>query len=467
MEKLTAVILAAGRGTRMKSDRPKVLHEVCGRPLLAYVIDAARAAGAEDVIVVINREMEDVREVIPAEVVYAYQDEQLGTGHAVLMARPYIKEDTKDVLILCGDTPCLTGDLLSSLVRTHRSEEAAATVLTAELSDPTGYGRIVRGSYGEVERVVEEKDAKPQEKTIREINTGSYCFQVNPLFQALTKVGTDNAQGEYYLTDVLTILREQRERVSAFIAPEPDDTQGINNRVQLAAAEARLRERIRREHMLAGVTIMDPASTFIDAGVSIGHDTVILPFTIITGRTRIGNNCRIGPNVDMKDSTVADGAEVCQAVLVEAEVGPRATVGPFAYLRPGTVLAAEAKAGTFVEIKKSQIGLGSKVPHLSYIGDATIGRGVNIGAGTITCNYDGFRKNQTVIEDEVFIGSNTNLVAPVHIGRGAYTGAGSTISRDVPEESLALERAEEKVIPGWVKKRKMRMACEKQDGDIE
>ncbi|HHY92571.1 MAG TPA: bifunctional UDP-N-acetylglucosamine diphosphorylase/glucosamine-1-phosphate N-acetyltransferase GlmU [Firmicutes bacterium] len=467
MSRLAAIILAAGKGTRMKSERPKVLHELCGRPLVTYVVEAAQAAGTDEIVVVINREMDAVREVLGPGIKYAYQEEQLGTAHAVLAARTALDPEAGDVLVLCGDTPLLTGDLLTALVARHREGAAAATVLTAELTDPTGYGRIVRDAAGEVEAIVEERDAAPAIRALHEVNTGVYCFAAAPLFAALDEVGSENAQGEYYLTDVLAILRRNGRRVLAATAPEPVLTQGINNRVQLAEAEAFLRARIRREHMLAGVTLLDPASTFIDVGVTIGPDTIIYPFTIITGRSSIGRGCRIGPSVELRDSRVGDGATVSQAVLVEAEVGPEAVVGPFTYLRPGTVLATGAKAGTFVEIKKAVIGPGSKVPHLSYVGDAQVGRGVNIGAGTITCNYDGFKKNETVIEDEVFIGSNTNLVAPVRVGRGAYTGAGSTITRDVPPGALALERAEQRILPDWVKKRRAKLACAKEQGKLE
>lgn len=467
MKELAAIILAAGKGTRMKSERPKVLHKVCGRPLVAYVVEAAKAAGAAEVVLVINREMEEVRDLFGDTLKYAYQDEQLGTGHAVLAARPALTNEDRDVLVLCGDTPLLSGKLLGELIEEHRRTGSAATVLTAEIDDPEGYGRILRGESGEVQAIVEEKDAPPEVKAIREVNTGSYCFDAALLFAALDEVGRDNAQGEYYLTDVLAILRCQGRRVAALKAPDPALTLGINNRLQLAQAEAFLREEIRRRHMLAGVTILDPASTFIDAEVSIGPDTVIYPFTIIEGRSSIGRACCLGPGVHIKDSRVDDGARVTQAVLVEAVVGAGASVGPFAYLRPGTVLAEGAKAGTFVEIKKSHIGRGSKVPHLSYVGDAQVGRGVNIGAGTITCNYDGFHKNETVIEDEVFIGSNTNLVAPVRIGRGAYTGAGSTITRDVPPGALAVERAEQRIVPGWVERRKEKLSCTKEKGKLE
>ncbi len=461
MSRLTAIILAAGKGTRMKSARPKVLHEVCGRPMLSYVVEAARAAGAEDIVLVINPEMTAVKDLFNDTVSYAYQEEQLGTGHAVRIAEGLVSQAAEEVLVLCGDTPLLAGNLLLDLIGVHRGSQAAATVLTAKLDDPTGYGRIIRSAAGTVERIIEEKDANPAEKAIVEVNTGSYCFDKKALFSALAQVGCNNAQGEYYLTDVLPIMQDKGQRVQAYLAPEPMLTQGINNRVQLAAAEAFLRAQIRERHMLAGVTIIDPASTFIDASVTIEPDTVNYPFSILDGNTIIEKNCIIGPSAQIKDSTIGAGAQVCYAVLQEAQVGPGADVGPFTYLRPGTVLAEKSKAGTFVEIKKSYIGPESKVPHLSYVGDATLGRHVNIGAGTITCNYDGVNKHPTVIEDGVFIGSNTNLVAPVTIGRGAYTGAGSTITKDVPTDALGLERAEQKNIEGWAERRRQKALLRK------
>lgn len=463
MSRLKAIILAAGKGTRMKSTQPKVLHRVCGRPMLSHVVDAARAAGAEDIILVINPEMVAIKELFQDTVKYAYQERQLGTGHAVQMAEDLIGKEAEEVLVLCGDTPLLTGNLLWDLVSLHRQARAVATVLTAKLDDPTGYGRIVRSGTGAVERIVEEKDANQSQKAIFEINTGSYCFDAPALFSALDQIGCDNAQGEYYLTDVFPIMQSTGRPVQAYLTPEPMLTQGINDRVQLAAAENFLRAQIRQRHMLAGVTIIDPVSTFIDATVTIGPDTIIYPFTILEGRTVIGDNCAIGPSAQIKDSTVEAEAHVRYAVLQGAQVGQRADVGPFTHLRPGTELAENSKAGTFVEIKKSYIGPESKVPHLSYVGDATLGRQVNIGAGTITCNYDGAKKHVTVIDDEVFIGSNTNLVAPVKIGRGAYTGAGSTITKDVPAGDLGLERAEQKNIAGWAERRRQKALLRKKE----
>jgi bifunctional UDP-N-acetylglucosamine pyrophosphorylase/glucosamine-1-phosphate N-acetyltransferase len=463
MSRLTAIILAAGKGTRMKSSRSKVLHEVCGRPMLSYVVDAARSAGAEDIVLVINPEMIAVKDLFQDTVQYVFQEQQLGTGHAVQMAEGLIGNQPGEVLVLCGDTPLLTGDLLTDMIGLHHQTQAAATVLTAKLDDPTGYGRIIRSATGSVERIVEERDATLAERAILEINTGSYCFDAPSLFAALAKIGCDNAQGEYYLTDVIPILQAAGQPVQAHLAPEPMLTQGINNRLQLVSAEAFLRTQIRERHMLAGVTILDPASTFIDSEVTIGCDTVIYPFTILEGKTSIGENCIIGPSAQIKDSIIQAEACVRHAVLSEAQVGPKADVGPFTHLRPGTVLAEESRAGTFVEIKKSYIGPDSKVPHLSYVGDAKLGHRVNIGAGTITCNYDGVKKHLTVIEDDVFIGSNTNLVAPLTIGHGAYTGAGSTISRDVPADALGLERAEQKNIEGWAERRRQKALLRKKE----
>lgn len=467
MSPLTAIILAAGKGTRMKSSRPKVLHELCGRPMITYVVDAARAAGAENIVLVINPEMTAIYDLFQDTVKYAYQEKQLGTGHAVQAAKSFLEQSAGDILVLCGDTPLLSSKLLTDLVKTHRLNQAAATVLTAELDDPSGYGRIVRSAAGTLERIVEERDATLAEKNIKEINTGSYCFEASVLFSALEKIGCDNAQGEYYLTDVLPLLQAEGHEVQAYLALESVLTQGINNRVQLAEAEAFIRAQIKKQHMLNGVTIIDPASTFIDTDVTIGPDTVIYPFTILQGQTAIDGGCTIGPSVQITDSIIKEGACVRYAVVQEVEVGAGSDVGPYTHLRPGTVLAENSKAGTFVEIKKSYIGPESKVPHLSYVGDAILGRRANIGAGTITCNYDGVKKHTTTIEDDVFIGSNTNLVAPVKIGRGAYTGAGSTIAKDVPPGALAVERAEQKNIEGWSEKRRQKLSCEKKKSNLE
>jgi len=459
---VTAVVLAAGKGKRMKSRLPKVMHRVCGRPMLAYVLAAAREAGIDDLIVVIGPEGEMIREAFGEAVRYVYQRERLGTGHAVLQTAEAISPEVDTILVLSGDTPLLSPRLLQELLATHRAEGAAATLVTTRLPDPTGYGRIVRDRGGRVLRIVEEADAGPEERAIQEINAGVYAFQRQPLFAALEQLTPANAQGEYYLTDVLTSFRQQGLVVAAQLA-DRETVLGVNNRVQLAEVEQIVRRRILEELMLAGVTIIDPASTFIEAGVEIGPDTVIYPFTIIGGSSKIGEGCSIGPGCRLTSVWAGPGVRIEYSVLTECRLEAGAVVGPYAYLRPGTVLAEKAKAGTFVEIKKSRIGKNSKVPHLSYVGDTFIAEDVNIGAGTITCNYDGWEKHQTHIDRGAFIGSNTNLVAPVRIGKRAITGAGSTITRDVPDYALALERSEQKNIPDWMKRKLREKGLEVED----
>ncbi|MGI6143351.1 MAG: bifunctional UDP-N-acetylglucosamine diphosphorylase/glucosamine-1-phosphate N-acetyltransferase GlmU [bacterium] len=447
-----AVVLAAGKGKRMKSRLPKVMHRVCGKPMLAYVLEAAREAGVNDIIVVISPEGEMIRETFGDQVRYVYQRERLGTGHAVLQAVNEIPPEVDTLLVLSGDTPLLSPQLLQDLLATHRAEAAAATLVTTRLPDPTGYGRIVRDQEGRVLRIVEETDAGPGERAIKEVNAGVYAFQRQQLFAALAQLTPANAQGEYYLTDVLTSFRQQGLVVAVQLC-DRETVLGVNNRVQLAQVEQIVRRRVLEELMLAGVTIIDPNSTFIETGVEIGQDTVIYPFTIIGGSTKIGEGCSIGPSSRLSSVWAGPGVRVEYSVLTDCRLEAGAVVGPYAYLRPGAVLDQGAKAGTFVEIKKSQIGKNSKVPHLSYVGDTIIAEEVNIGAGTITCNYDGWEKHQTRIDRGAFIGSNTNLVAPVRIGKRAITGAGSTITRDVPDYALALERSEQKTIPDWMKKK--------------
>lgn len=449
------VILAAGKGVRMRSQMPKVLHRAAGKPMLAYVMRAAHKAGIEDLVVVVGHGRDRVmQEFADEKIRFVVQEEQLGTGHALLVAEKEARAADL-ILVLCGDTPLIRPSTLQNLIEYHEREQAAATVLTAVIENPTGYGRIIRGSDGGFLRIVEEKDASPEEKTVHEVNTGMYCFDAS-VFEILKKIKPENAQGEYYLTDALTLYREAGKKVLALAAADSEDIYGINDRVQLAEAEKALRRRKVRELMLSGVTIMDPDSTFVDMDVVIGPDTVIYPFTIIEGVSVIGEECRIGPGTHLTDVQVGDGTVIEYSRAVQCVIGRDCTVGPFAYLRPETVLADGVKVGDFVEIKKSRIGRGSKVPHLSYVGDAEVGEDVNIGAGTITCNYDGERKHVTVIEDGAFIGSNTNLVAPVRIGARAVTGAGSTITRDVPAGALAVERAEQKHVEGWRRRKASR-----------
>ncbi len=456
MSGAVAVILAAGQGTRMRSKHAKVLHPVGGRPMLHTVVDTVRQAGFGRIIVVVGHLADQVQAACgDLGVEFVLQAEQLGTGHAVAQAEPLLAGHEGPVLVTYGDTPLFRPQTMANLLARHRAAGAAATLLSAFVDDPTGYGRIVRdAATGRLVRIVEQKDATPEEAAIREINSGTYCFDGPSLFSALKEVRPQNAQGEYYLTDVLGLLVRDGRPVEVVVAPDAREVLGVNDRVELARAEAILRRRIVEHWMLAGVTVANPDTVYIDPQAVLHKDAVIMPFTFIRGASVIGEDARIGPHAEIEDSEVGPGASVERSVVRGSRIGPGCTVGPFAYLRPGTVLEAKAKAGSFVEIKKSVIGPGSKVPHLSYLGDATVGRDVNVGAGTITCNYDGFGKYPTYIEDGAFIGSNTNLVAPVRIGAGAYTGAGSTITRDVPPDALAVERANQLVKPGWAAKKR-------------
>lgn len=442
----SAVILAAGKGVRMRSQMPKVIHPVAGQAMVLHVIDAVRQAGIEKITLVIGHGRDAIEDILHNQnVQVVVQEEQLGTGHALMQAEQQTSGD-RNIIVLAGDIPLIQASTVKTLIDHHEGTAAAATVLTARMQDPTGYGRVIRNSDGTLNRIVEEKDANAKEKTIQEINSGIYCFDSKAVFAALKHINTCNAQNEYYLTDVLKILTADGRRVEVQLTEVADDIYGINDRVQLAQAEAILRQRKNLQLMRSGVTIMDPVSTFIDHQVQIAPDTVILPFTIIEGQTEIGQACEIGPSTRISDSVIGDGVHIESSRVIQAQIGESCTIGPFAYLRPGTVLHNNVKVGDFVEIKKSVIGENSKVPHLSYVGDATVGRKVNIGAGTITCNYDGRNKNPTVLADGVFIGSNTNLVAPVKMGENSMTGAGSTITRDVPADTLAVERADQRML---------------------
>jgi len=452
MEYVSAVILAAGQGKRMRSSHPKVLHRVGGKPMLLHVCGAAQAAGVKNQVVIVGHGREELLESLPA-LKYVVQEQQLGTGHAVLQAKDALPPEAEKVLVLCGDTPLLTAETLTNLIRHHRETAAAATILTADFLDPKGYGRIVRGPSGMVERIVEHRDASPEELLIQEINSGTYVFERADLFRALESITPDNDQGEYYLTDVIHLFFKEGKKVSAFKTADYREVLGINDRIQLAEAEQILRERKNRELMLSGVTLIDPATTYIDSDVKIGRDTIILPNTFIAGDCVIGSDCMVGPNCRLQDVTVGDGSHIWYSVLVESTFGKGCKIGPFAYVRPGSEVSDNVKIGDFVEVKKSKIGAGSKVPHLTYVGDSIIGTGVNVGAGTITCNYDGVKKYQTIIHDNVFIGSNSNLVAPVEIGKGSYIAAGSTITEDVPEGSLAIARERQTTKKGWAAKK--------------
>ncbi len=454
MSDLATVILAAGKGTRMKSTLPKVLHRVGGKSMLQHVLDAAKQAGASRNIVVVGFGAEQVKEAMGDQAEFVVQQEQLGTGHAVKQTAPLLAKDTGTVMVLCGDTPLLTGALLKKLYDAHKEAGAKATVLTAIMPDAAGYGRIIRTATGTVLKIVEQKDATEEERQIQEVNSGIYCFETHELFAALEKVGCDNAQGEYYLPDVLDILRRQGEKIWAVAADDYESTLGINSRVQLSGAEKILRRRKNIELMEQGVTLMDPDSTFVDADVTVGRDTVIYPFTWLEGKTTVGESCEIGPNSRFTDTKIGSHVTAHFSYAHECEIADNVIMGPYVHLRPNTKLAPKVKIGNFVEVKNSTIGEGTKLPHLSYIGDCDMGSGVNMGCGTITVNYDGKDKFRTTVGDNAFVGCNSNLVAPVTVGEGSYIGAGSTITKDVPPADLAIARARQKNIEGWADKRK-------------
>ncbi|MGI6038016.1 MAG: bifunctional UDP-N-acetylglucosamine diphosphorylase/glucosamine-1-phosphate N-acetyltransferase GlmU [Limnochordia bacterium] len=454
---LAAVILAAGRGTRMRSKKAKVLHELCGLPMISHVIRHVEGAGVDRPIVILGYQGEAVQRILPEGVEVRWQREQLGTGHAVQQAEDLLADDDGTVLVIAGDTPLITSATIARLVEHHCQRGAQATILTAEMEDPFGYGRILRDpTTGNILGIVEEGDASPEERRIREVNTGTYCFASRQLFQALQKIDAHNSQGEYYLTDVIDILVREGAVVAGWMVEDPQETIGINDRLALAQGEAILRDWIRRNHLANGVTMLDPASTFIDVQVEIGPDTILYPGVILEGNTTIGEESLIGPRVRIVDSRLGSGVQVSESTLMECRVGDGATIGPYAYIRPGSDIGPQAKVGDFVELKNCQLGAGSKVPHLSYVGDAVIGKGVNIGAGVITCNYDGKNKHVTIVEDGAFVGSNSNLVAPVTIGSGAYVAAGSTITKEVPPDSLGIARARQSVRENWAKERRQK-----------
>jgi bifunctional UDP-N-acetylglucosamine pyrophosphorylase / glucosamine-1-phosphate N-acetyltransferase len=450
---LDIIILAAGLGTRMKSSTIKILHRAAGRPVIDYVLDLAAGLSDQPPVMVIGHQRDEVKKAIGERARYAIQDQQLGTGHAVLQAADSVK--AKRVLILYGDVPLTRPETLSQLVDEHERSGNALTLLTMKLDDPAKYGRIVRDANGSVVKIVEAKDASADEKRIKEVNAGIYVFETDHLFDNLRKLSTSNAQGEYYLTDLLAVIRNAGHGVGAVIVDNPVEALGVNSRADLAIVEAEIQRRVVEKLMSEGVTFRNPSTVVIDSTVSIANDTVIYPFVTIEGTTRIGSGCVIEPGVHLMNVTVGENVHIKTGTVAEgAVIEAEAHVGPYAHLRPGTKLGRHVKVGNFVETKKAVFGEGSKASHLSYIGDAEVGADVNIGAGTITCNYDGVNKHKTVLEDGVFIGSDTQLVAPVRVGRGAYVGAGSTITKDVPPESLALSRVPQRVVQGWAKKKK-------------
>jgi bifunctional UDP-N-acetylglucosamine pyrophosphorylase / glucosamine-1-phosphate N-acetyltransferase len=450
MDALTVIILAAGEGKRMRSRQPKVLHRLCGRPLIAYPLRIARTL-ADRIVLVLPPQAEEIAQVAGADVRTVVQRDRLGTGHAVLQAREEC--GTGPILVMPGDMPLLTVETIERLVTHHGATGAAVTILTANVDNPTGYGRVLR-QRGRVARVVEERDATDDQRKVTEINTSVYCFDPRRLWAALDEVRPDNDQGEYYLTDVISIVSRTGARVETVMVPDAMQAQGVNDRRQLAAVAAIERRRILDALMEAGVTILDPASTYIEETVTIGPDTVVYPQTVIEGTTTIGSDCVIGSGSHVRGSRLADRVILkAYSVVEEAVVEEDATLGPFCHLRPGCHIGAAVEIGNFAELKKARVGRKTKVHHVSYLGDATVGEQVNIGAGTITCNYDGVAKHRTTIDDGAFVGTNSSLVAPLTVGEGAYVAAGSVITKDVPPGALVVERSPQVVKEGWVARR--------------
>lgn len=450
----TSIILAAGMGTRMKSKMPKVLHTVCGKPLSKWVIDASKAAGADKVCTVVGHKAETVKEVLGDVCEFALQAEQKGTGHAVMQAIDVIKNSKGEVVILNGDTPLITAETINKAIEYHKNNGNQATVITAILDDATGYGRIVRDNDGSVLKIVEQKDASEEEKKINEVNSGMYVFDAQSLVYALDKITPNNAQGEYYLTDTLEILLSAGKKIGGYAISDNDEIRGINDRVQLNEAEKIMQKRINEYHMRNGVTMRNPESVYIEDGVEIGNDTEICQNVTIKSGTKIGSDCVIGSGSMLDRAVIHDGVDVLSSVILESEVDEGTHVGPFAYIRPNCHVGKEVKVGDFVELKNSNIDDGTKISHLTYIGDSDVGKRVNFGCGTVTCNYDGKKKYRTTIGDDCFVGCNTNFVSPINVGDGVYIAAGSTITEDIPENSLSIARARQVNKEGWKDKRK-------------
>lgn len=447
-----ALVLAAGQGKRIKSDLPKVLHKVCGKEMVNHVIDTIRKADIKDINLIIGKGAELVKErTEEKKVSYSLQSEQLGTGHAVQCASEFLKGKKGTVAVFTGDTPLIKTSTVEELIKSHIEGKNAATILSAIVEDPTGYGRVIR-SGNEVLKIVEHKDCNEEELKVKEMNSAIYCFDIELLYESLSKLSNNNQQGEYYLTDVIEILKSAGHKIGAVVT-DIEETIGVNSRVQLAQAEEILKNRINLKHMENGVTLIDPKTTYIGFDVEIGKDTIIYPNNIIEGNTIIGERCTIYQNSRIKDSVIKNEVEIQSSVILDSKIGNNTTVGPFAYIRPETVVGEKARIGDFVEIKKSTIGDGTKVSHLTYIGDAKVGKECNFGCGTVVVNYDGKKKYKTIIGDHSFIGCNTNLVSPVEVGNNTYIAAGSTITAEVQEGELAVARAKQRNIKGWVAKK--------------
>ena len=448
-----AIILAAGQGTRIKSKLPKVLHKACGKEMVNHVIDTMRASGLEDVNVIIGKGAELVKEKTASRnVSYSLQEEQLGTGHAVKCAKEFLQGKKGVVAIFTGDAPLIEADTVSKLMETHINENNFATLLTSVIENPTGYGRIIRNN-DEVEKIVEHKDCSSEELEVKEVNAGMYCFDIESLLECLDKLSNNNAQGEYYITDVIEMLKNDNKKVGAMIT-DFEETIGVNSRAELAVVESILRKRINKKHLDNGVTIIDPSSTYIGLEVKIGMDTIVYPGTILEGKTVIGEDCVIYQNSRLSNAVIGNGVKIENSVILDSKVGDNTSVGPFAYIRPESSIGNNVKIGDFVEIKKAVIGNNTKVSHLTYIGDAEVGEKCNFGCGTVVVNYDGQKKHKTIIGDNAFIGCNTNLVSPVEVEQNSYIAAGSTITDKVTEGSLAIARARQTNIEGWVNRKR-------------
>ena len=453
MSELYSLILAAGEGKRMKSNTSKVLHKICHKSIIDYVLDAASGLSDQMPVVVVGHKKQQVMEHLAGRAMFAFQEEQKGTGHCVMQAKDIFSGRRGTIAVMGGDTPLITAGTLQQAAAYHNKSGSTVTVLTAQLADPTGYGRIVKNEAGEFLKIVEQKDATEQEQKINEVNSSTYLFDIEMLFDALSKVNNQNAQGEFYLTDTIEIIRNAGGRVSTFMVEDAREIVGINDRIQLAAAEVIMRERINTLHMQNGVTIINPENTYIGADVKIGMDTVIMPQVSLEGNTEIGEGCTIGQNTIIRDSTIHSNVEIINSVILKSLVGSGTTVGPFAYIRPNSRVGMNVKVGDFVELKNAAIGDGTKISHLTYVGDSDVGRKVNFGCGTVTVNYDGSAKYKTVIGDNAFIGCNTNLVSPVAVGNGAYIAAGSTITDDIPDNCLAIARQRQVIKKDWNDKR--------------
>lgn len=452
MENRYAIILAAGKGTRMRSKLYKVLHPVAGKPMVEHIIERVIETAPAQIVTIVGHGAEMVKEQLGARSQYALQAKQLGTGHAVLQAAEFLKGKKGTTLVISGDTPLLTTETLNNLFDYHQGKKASATILTAHADDPTGYGRILRDHVGIVEKIVEQKDATIEEARVQEINTGTYCFDNEALFAALEKIGTNNAQGEYYLTDIIEILKNEGKIVAAYQTDNFEESLGVNDRIALAQANEIMRLRINRFHMTNGVSFIDPKTTYVDAGIEIGSDTVLEPGVQLQGDTKIGSDCLIGAHSKIVDSVIEDNVEIKASVIEKSIVRKGADVGPNAHLRPLAEIGENAHVGNFVEIKKAVIGKGTKVGHLTYVGDATLGEEINVGCGVVFVNYDGKNKHHTTVGDHAFIGSSTNIIGPVAIGKNAATAAGSTITDDVPDSDLAIARARQVNKAGYAKK---------------